>query len=146
MSEEPSSEDEPDFAPWRVAAVEDVLERLPASREGPSGAAPRTIAVDGRSGAGKTTLATLPAGALPDAAVVHTDDVAWHHLAPCLARSSPASSQAPVRRRASGQSVSSWCSVVPFQSRRTRPPSRTLSTASGSNATRQCPPSWRTAG
>ena len=33
----------------------------------------------GRSGSGKTTLAERLADALPGAAVVHTDDVAWHH-------------------------------------------------------------------
>ena len=35
------------------------------------------IAVDGRSGAGKTTLAQRLAAARPGAAIVHTDDIAW---------------------------------------------------------------------
>jgi cytidylate kinase len=34
-------------------------------------------AVDGRSGAGKTTLAHALAATVPRSAVVHTDDVAW---------------------------------------------------------------------
>ncbi len=37
----------------------------------------RVIAVDGRSGAGKTTLARALAATRPGSAVVHTDDVAW---------------------------------------------------------------------
>ena len=36
------------------------------------------IAVDGRSGGGKTTVAETLFRHLPDAAVVHTDDVAWY--------------------------------------------------------------------
>jgi uridine kinase len=38
------------------------------------------VLVDGRSGGGKTTVATLLGDALP-AAVVHTDDVAWNESA-----------------------------------------------------------------
>jgi uridine kinase len=37
------------------------------------------IAIDGRGGAGKTTLARRLCGAVPGSAVVHTDDVAWYH-------------------------------------------------------------------
>ena len=37
------------------------------------------IAVDGRSGAGKTTLGTTLAATVPRSAVVHTDDLAWFH-------------------------------------------------------------------
>jgi hypothetical protein len=40
---------------------------------------PRLVAVDGRSGGGKTTVADLLAARVPGSAVVHTDDVAWHH-------------------------------------------------------------------
>ena len=39
----------------------------------------RVVAVDGRSGAGKTTLAEWLAAALPRSVVVHTDDIAWFH-------------------------------------------------------------------
>ncbi|MGN6090189.1 MAG: uridine kinase family protein [Actinomycetales bacterium] len=41
--------------------------------------APVVVAVDGRSGGGKSTLARLLQAAVPASAVVHTDDVAWHH-------------------------------------------------------------------
>ena len=70
---------EPDFAPWRAVPVREALERLGVPDDGPSRTTPFVIAVDGRSGAGKTTLAALLAGALQGAVVVHTDDVAWHH-------------------------------------------------------------------
>jgi hypothetical protein len=39
----------------------------------------RVVAVDGRGSSGKTTLAARLAAAVPAAAVVHTDDIAWHH-------------------------------------------------------------------
>ena len=37
------------------------------------------LAVDGRSGSGKSTLVDRLVATVPGAAVVHTDDVAWHH-------------------------------------------------------------------
>ncbi len=37
------------------------------------------IALDGHSSSGKTTLAARLAATLPDAGVVHSDDLAWHH-------------------------------------------------------------------
>ena len=37
------------------------------------------IAVDGRSASGKTTTAGRIAAVLADSAVLHTDDIAWHH-------------------------------------------------------------------
>ncbi|MEU7971296.1 hypothetical protein AB0B48_04575 [Micromonospora sp. NPDC049089] len=40
---------------------------------------PRVIAIDGRGGAGKTTLAGRLRQAEPNSATVHTDDVAWNH-------------------------------------------------------------------
>jgi len=40
---------------------------------------PRVLAVDGRSGSGKSTLVDRLGATVPGAAVVHTDDVAWHH-------------------------------------------------------------------
>lgn len=51
---------------WVVRPLADVLAEL---------GSPRIIAIDGGSSAGKTTLASR----IPGAAVVHTDDIAWHH-------------------------------------------------------------------
>jgi len=39
---------------------------------------PFLLAVDGRSSSGKSTLAAGVVAAVPGAAVVHTDDIAWH--------------------------------------------------------------------
>ncbi|WP_238678083.1 hypothetical protein [Micromonospora trifolii] len=40
---------------------------------------PRVIAIDGRGGAGKTTLAERLSKVESNSAIVHTDDVAWNH-------------------------------------------------------------------
>jgi hypothetical protein len=40
---------------------------------------PRIVAVDGRSGSGKTAFAERLRTAIPGAQVVHTDDIAWWH-------------------------------------------------------------------
>lgn len=61
---------EPDFGPWRDVPAADLAALL---------GRPRVLAVDGRSGSGKTTLVRRLVEAVPGAAVVHTDDVAWHH-------------------------------------------------------------------
>jgi hypothetical protein len=39
---------------------------------------PRVLAVDGRSGGGKTTVSSVLAATVPGTVVVHTDDVAWY--------------------------------------------------------------------
>jgi hypothetical protein len=61
---------EPDCGPWRAVAVADLFAAL---------GLPRVLAVDGRSGSGKSTLVARLAATVPGTAVVHTDDVAWHH-------------------------------------------------------------------
>ena len=61
---------EPAAGPWRAVPVTEVLAQL---------GRPRLLAVDGRSGGGKTTVARRLAAAVPDATVLHTDDVAWYH-------------------------------------------------------------------
>jgi hypothetical protein len=71
---------EPDGGPWRVerlSAVAASLERLGRRRN--AGPGPVVLAVDGRSSSGKTTLAARLKEAVPDATVVHTDDIAWWH-------------------------------------------------------------------
>ncbi|TQM37608.1 uridine kinase family protein [Pseudonocardia cypriaca] len=61
---------EPAAGPWRAVPVTEVLAQLRR---------PRILAVDGRSGGGKTTVARRLAAAVPGATVLHTDDVAWYH-------------------------------------------------------------------
>jgi hypothetical protein len=71
---------EPEAGPWTVRPLCEVaagLVRLAASRTVAPG--PPAIAVDGRSGAGKSTFAARLASAVGDVAVVHTDDLAWNH-------------------------------------------------------------------
>jgi hypothetical protein len=59
---------------WRVAPLDELLDRLPTGSPG----RPVVVAVNGHSSSGKTTLAGRLAAARPDAAVLHTDDLAWH--------------------------------------------------------------------
>jgi hypothetical protein len=61
---------EPAAGPWQVVPTVEVLALL---------GRPRILAVDGRSGGGKTTVAEKLAAAVPGATVLHTDDVAWYH-------------------------------------------------------------------
>jgi hypothetical protein len=63
---------------WQVVTVGDAVRRLLAASPGVTGR-PRVFAIDGRGGAGKTTLAERLRESVPGSAVVHTDDVAWHH-------------------------------------------------------------------
>ena len=68
-------DEEPPAGPWTVRThtelVTDLLARAPVSSR------PAIVAVDGRSGAGKTTLAEALARAA-GGHVVHSDDFAWH--------------------------------------------------------------------
>lgn len=61
---------EPEAGPWRAVPAREVLALL---------GRPRVLAVDGRSGGGKTTIARRLAAVVPGATVLHTDDVAWYH-------------------------------------------------------------------
>ena len=63
---------------WRVVTVPDAVRQLRDAAPGVTGR-PRVIAIDGRGGAGKTTLAERLRTAVPNSAIVHTDDVAWNH-------------------------------------------------------------------
>ena len=69
---------EVEAAGWQVVPLPEVVRRLRAAAPGVAGR-PRVIAIDGRGGAGKTTLAERLRRAVPGSVVVHTDDVAWHH-------------------------------------------------------------------
>lgn len=62
--------------PWRSVPIADFTAGL---RSAHPGGRPTVVAVDGRSASGKTTLAVRLVEALADAALVHTDDVAWWH-------------------------------------------------------------------
>jgi len=67
---------EPAFGPWVAMTPSELMARVTdvaALDEGAVG----VLAVDGRSGSGKTTVAGQLASVV--GAVVHTDDIAWHH-------------------------------------------------------------------
>jgi hypothetical protein len=63
--------------PWRVERVSELGRLLRAAIGSPAGR-PAIVAVDGRGASGKSTLAGRLRAAVPAAAVVHTDDIAWH--------------------------------------------------------------------
>ncbi|GAA1390285.1 uridine kinase family protein [Luteococcus peritonei] len=58
---------------WRVMEVDELWALVP-----PVDGRPALVAVDGRSGSGKTTFATRLA-TRPGVVLLHTDDIAWHH-------------------------------------------------------------------
>ncbi len=63
---------------WRREPLTGLVRLLCEAVPEPTGR-PRVVAVDGRSGGGKSTLAEQLHRAVPSSAVVHTDDIAWHH-------------------------------------------------------------------
>jgi uridine kinase len=69
---------EPAAGPWSALPLGEVVQRLQAAAGTPVGR-PRIVAIDGRGGVGKSTLVDLLQLQVPRSAVVHTDDVAWHH-------------------------------------------------------------------
>ena len=69
---------EPPAGPWRVAPIRGLVRLLFDAARARDGR-PWILAVDGRSGSGKSTAAALLQRSVPASAIVHTDDVAWHH-------------------------------------------------------------------
>ena len=74
------AQEEPEAGPWRAELLTAVIEVFISRGPGRvvSGR-PVVLAVDGRSNAGKTTLAGRIRELVPGSAVVHTDDIAWEH-------------------------------------------------------------------
>ena len=68
---------EPEATDWRAVSLSDVVQQLLDSSPAVIGR-PRVIAIDGRGGAGKTTLAERLSQVVPNSAIVHTDDIAWN--------------------------------------------------------------------
>ncbi len=71
---------EPEAGPWTSRPLRDVcaeLLALAASRA--AGQGPPVIAVDGRSGSGKSTFAARMAEVVGGIELIRTDDIAWHH-------------------------------------------------------------------
>jgi hypothetical protein len=64
--------------PWCVSPLSELVSVL-LDAGGPHVGRPRIVAVDGRSGSGKTIVAERLRTAVRDAEVVHTDDIAWWH-------------------------------------------------------------------
>jgi hypothetical protein len=72
----PHPDIDPTGVQWRIRSYLDLWEELLAHhRVG----RPLVIGIDGHSGSGKTTLANGLAALDRGTAVVHTDDLAWHH-------------------------------------------------------------------
>jgi hypothetical protein len=68
---------EPEAGPWRVVPLPEVAALVLAAAGRPAGR-PAIVAVDGRSGSGKSTFAGRLHALVPRSGLVHTDDVAWN--------------------------------------------------------------------
>jgi len=69
---------EPPAGPWQVRFLSSLIRALLGVADTQPGR-PCVLAIDGRGGSGKTTIAERIRAAVPGAAAVHTDDVAWNH-------------------------------------------------------------------
>lgn len=72
------SSGEPQADSWRVMPIREFVQAVFDMSQTPPDR-PWIVAVDGRSGGGKTTFSNVLHQAVPKSAVVHTDDIAWHH-------------------------------------------------------------------
>ena len=70
--------EEPAAGPWERWPLQRLADVV-ATAGATTSAGPLVVAVDGRGASGKSTLATRLAAEMPDAVVIGTDDVAWHH-------------------------------------------------------------------
>lgn len=66
---------EPIIGTWRCTSVKALIGELGTGEPERT----RIIAIDGRSASGKTTLAVRLSAAIPNSAIIHTDDVAWNY-------------------------------------------------------------------
>jgi hypothetical protein len=69
---------EPSAAPWQVLPVHHLVD-IVLNAGGSASGRPRILAVDGRSGSGKSTIANILHDSVAASVIVHTDDIAWHH-------------------------------------------------------------------
>jgi hypothetical protein len=72
--------EEPEAGPWRAELLSTLVATI--TRREPDDAIPSrpvVLAIDGRSNAGKTTLAARICRAVTGSVLVHTDDIAWRH-------------------------------------------------------------------
>jgi uridine kinase len=69
---------EPSAAPWQILPIRDLVDRV-IQVDDSARTRPWVLAVDGRSGSGKSTIAALLQRCVPGSMIVHTDDIAWHH-------------------------------------------------------------------
>jgi hypothetical protein len=71
---------EPAAGPWMARPLSEVgAELLARAASRAAHESPLVIAIDGRSGAGKSTFAARLAEVIAGVAVVRTDDIAWYH-------------------------------------------------------------------
>src|SRR5271165_3228915 len=63
---------------WRRERIVDVVDGL-LRQQRAQHPGPFTLAIDGRSSSGKTSLAARIHDTVAHSSVVHTDDLAWHH-------------------------------------------------------------------
>ena len=69
---------EPAVERWDVVPIGALVDSVLGPQSPPT-ELPQIVAVDGRSGGGKSTLAAQLQRHIANAVIIHTDDVAWHH-------------------------------------------------------------------